>query len=269
MNTKIWMDVGTSWRGNRRYIDLCAIASKIGSSLCKALPGFHAFTGCDYTSSFIRKGENRPLKIAEENDSFLDAFAALAAEQVDEATCNVLEENTAKLYDAKKTMPLNEHRFMVFEKSFGPKKGKQLFSRLKGVDASSIPPCKNVVLQKIHRSNFVAMTWHVACNNAVPKDPQQGWELVDNSYQTVWFTGPRCPTEFFQIPVISATTTTTLGLLTLILTPMTMTVTQTTKLTMNMTKSASLAIVQSYRHPSVKKKSIVISTDEEYCLFAL
>jgi len=200
VNTKIWMDVGTSGRGNRRYIDLSAIASKIGSSLCKALPGFHAFTGCDYTSFFIRKGKKRPLKIAEENDSFLDAFSALAAEQVDEATCNVLEENTAKLYDAKKTMPLNEHRFMVFEKSFGPKKGKQPFARLKGVDASRIPPCENVVQQKIHRSNFVAMTWHVACNNAVPKDPQQGWELVDNSYQTVWFTGPQMPDRVLPNP---------------------------------------------------------------------
>ena len=118
VNTKIWMDVGTSGRGNRRYIDLSAIASKIGPSLCKALPGFHAFTGCDYTSSFIRKGKKRPLKIAKENDSFLDAFSALAAEQVDEATCNVLEEYTAKLYGAKKTMPLNKHRCMVFEKSF-------------------------------------------------------------------------------------------------------------------------------------------------------
>ncbi|KAG1675932.1 hypothetical protein GQR58_014490 [Nymphon striatum] len=42
-------------------------------------------------------GKKRPLKIAEENYSFLDAFAALATGEVDRATCEALEEYTSKL----------------------------------------------------------------------------------------------------------------------------------------------------------------------------
>ncbi|KAG1672153.1 hypothetical protein GQR58_016100 [Nymphon striatum] len=137
--------------------------------LCKALPGIHVFTACDYTSFCIRKGKKRPLKIAEENYSFLDAFAALATVQVDRATCEALEEYTSKLYGAKQTLPLNKHRYQVFAKSYGLKRGKNPFARLKGADASNIPPCENVVLQKIHRNNFVAMTWHAACNSNIPK----------------------------------------------------------------------------------------------------
>ncbi|KAG1673349.1 Ankyrin-1 [Nymphon striatum] len=42
-------------------------------------------------------GKKRPLKIAEENYSFLDAFAALATGEVDRAACEALEEYTSKL----------------------------------------------------------------------------------------------------------------------------------------------------------------------------
>ena len=37
------------------------------SDHCAALPGFHAFTGSDYTASFSRKGEVRPLALLEQN----------------------------------------------------------------------------------------------------------------------------------------------------------------------------------------------------------
>ncbi|KAG1660100.1 hypothetical protein GQR58_022189 [Nymphon striatum] len=62
------MDVGTSGKDSRRYINISEIATK---------------------------GKKRPLKIAEENYSFLDAFAALATGEVDRATCEALEEYTS------------------------------------------------------------------------------------------------------------------------------------------------------------------------------
>ncbi|KAG1693158.1 Complement component receptor 1-like protein [Nymphon striatum] len=164
VKSKIWMDVGTSGKDSRRYINISEIATKVGLRLCKALPGIHAFTGYDYTSFFIRKGKKRPLKIAEENDSFLDAFSALAMGEVDRSTCEALEEYTSKLYGEKKTLSLNMHRYQVFEEIVWSKEG-----------------------------NFVAMTWHAACNKHIPKEPKKGWELVDNSYQTVWFTCPQMP----------------------------------------------------------------------------
>ena len=190
---KVWMDVGTSGKGNRRYINISAIATEIGPQLCSALPGFHAFTGCDYTAFFIRKGKKRPLKIAEGNDSFLNAFTSLALDEVNTTTCQTIHQYTAELYGAKKPVLLNKHRYNVFQKKFGPKKGKKLLASLKGVDASSIPPCENVINQKIHRCNFIAMIWHAACNNIVPKEPKLGWEIENNSYQHVWFTGPQMP----------------------------------------------------------------------------
>ena len=50
-------DTGT---GNKRR--LLAIATSRGLEIAKALPGFHAFTGSDSTSAFIRKGKIQPFK---------------------------------------------------------------------------------------------------------------------------------------------------------------------------------------------------------------
>ena len=190
---KLWMDVGTSGKGNRRYINISAIATEIGPELCNALPGFHAFTGCDYTAFFIRKGKKRPLMIAEGKDSFLNAFTSLALDEVNTTTCQTIYQYTAELYGARKPVPLNKHRFNVFEKKFGPKKGKKLLASLKGADASSIPPSENEINQKIYRSNFIAMTWHEACNNEIAKEPKLGWKMEDNSFRHIWFTGPQMP----------------------------------------------------------------------------
>ena len=107
----VWMDVGTS--SNRRYVNLTAIAEEIGQKVCMALPGFHAFTGCDYTAAFIRKDKKRPfLKLQESN--YVDAFAALATGPADHATCKTIENFTANMYGAKKTISLTKYRFMFF-----------------------------------------------------------------------------------------------------------------------------------------------------------
>ncbi|KAE8741792.1 hypothetical protein FOCC_FOCC012681 [Frankliniella occidentalis] len=52
---KLWIDFGS---GNyRKYIAVHAVANKLGQDKSLALMGFHAFTGCDTTSSFHTKGK--------------------------------------------------------------------------------------------------------------------------------------------------------------------------------------------------------------------
>ena len=60
-NARVWIDAGTAAKNNRRFIDISAISVSLGPELCAALPGFHAFTGSDYTSAFVRKGKVRPF----------------------------------------------------------------------------------------------------------------------------------------------------------------------------------------------------------------
>ena len=44
------------------YVDMGKIAHVIGQNACKALPGLHAFTGCDAVNAFAEIGKVKPLK---------------------------------------------------------------------------------------------------------------------------------------------------------------------------------------------------------------
>ena len=46
-SSQIWLEVGVS-----------SLYTHLGSPLCASLAGFHAFTGCDYTASFSRRGKS-------------------------------------------------------------------------------------------------------------------------------------------------------------------------------------------------------------------
>ena len=59
--------------------------------------------------------------------------------------------------------------------------------------ASSFPPCKSVLRQKLGRARFVAHMWHAACNQMIVKQPETGWELCGRCYSLVWFAGPQMP----------------------------------------------------------------------------
>ena len=52
---KMLMDIGSG--NHRRLVDVTEITRQLyilKSGLPEALPGFHAFTGCDFTSAFYR-----------------------------------------------------------------------------------------------------------------------------------------------------------------------------------------------------------------------
>ena len=70
-----YLEVGLVSKNTLRYINVSAISAKLGPQLSNALPGFHAFTGCDYCPAFARKGKIAPLKILENNVSFQRAFS--------------------------------------------------------------------------------------------------------------------------------------------------------------------------------------------------
>jgi len=60
-SSHIWMDVGTTFKHNRRFIDLTAISRSLGPQLCSSLPAFHAFTGSNYTAALGEKGQGWAL----------------------------------------------------------------------------------------------------------------------------------------------------------------------------------------------------------------
>ena len=54
---------------------------KLGDTLGRALSGYHAFMGCDYTATFCKKGKVRPFKILENNLKCQEVFGIIGLQE--------------------------------------------------------------------------------------------------------------------------------------------------------------------------------------------
>ena len=70
----LWIESGCYSDNSIEYVSIQAIYENLGVNMCDALPGFHAFTGSDYTAAFNNKGKIKPFKIMEGRE-FQNAFA--------------------------------------------------------------------------------------------------------------------------------------------------------------------------------------------------
>ena len=75
---KIWVESGVQSKNNLTYISINQLFDQLGEPLCKALPFYYAFTECDYTSSFNRKGKIKPFKLLKKNPELQEAFLNLS-----------------------------------------------------------------------------------------------------------------------------------------------------------------------------------------------
>ena len=190
----IWFEVGT--QNNVRLISLNQLYSHIGEKICKALPFYHAFTGCDYTSSFSRRGKVKPLKILENLDTIQDVFVRLSEQdEISDSDVSEIESFVCKMYGKKKLVSIDEARFHIFADHYKTKNNDQRLSSVKKLEGSSLPPCRKVVLKKIKRTCFVANMWMSSVSVHPPSlDPVNfGWKIVDGHYAIQWYDGDHCP----------------------------------------------------------------------------
>ena len=89
-DVNIWMETGLQSKNTLRYIDISGLAHILGESLCRSLPGFHSFTGCDFSPAFSRKGKKLPLLLLQKNEKWQHAFASLGSSPF--VSCDVIED---------------------------------------------------------------------------------------------------------------------------------------------------------------------------------
>jgi hypothetical protein len=97
---QLWISFGTG--KHFRYMAVHEIASTLGPLKSKALPAFHAFTGCDTTSSFCGKGKKTAWLAWSSFSDATDAFLELAStldDVTDDETMMLLERFVILLYD--------------------------------------------------------------------------------------------------------------------------------------------------------------------------
>ena len=187
----IWMEVGNFANNSLRFIDVTLLVENLGVSLSKAMPAFHAFTGCDYSPAFIGKGKVRPFELLVKDPACQEAFSKLNTNDIDEDIIDIIQGFTCKLY-GNKNSSINEVIVQKFFKAFSPKKNSEsILEKVKGSDGSSFPPCFGVLYQHILRTRFIAALWSNQMELPSPLD--FGWEINDNMFEIKWFDGEQYP----------------------------------------------------------------------------
>ena len=175
--TEVWLSLGT---GNRmRYVAAHEIARALGSQMSKALPFFHAFTGCDTVSSFAGKGKKTALATwktyPDVTESFLEMLDSPTSLQPESECFRRLERFVILLYERTSTKTsVNEER-------------KHLFTQGKAFDA--IPPTQAALFQHAKRALFQsAYCWSQALTPApvLPTPDMWGWVQKEGQWHPFW-----------------------------------------------------------------------------------
>ena len=136
------MEIGMYSQNNLRFIDVSKLHRKLGDTLCRTLPGYHAFMGCDYKAAFCRKGKVRPFKILENN---------LKCQEV--CVWGIRCKYVCAIYGRKRIASVDEGRLELFLKKYKPKESK-LISSMKKFDGSQLLPCSRVLKEKNQMYNW-------------------------------------------------------------------------------------------------------------------
>ena len=172
---KIWLDFGT---GDKRKTYLVNKAySDLGDAVCRALPFFHALSGCDSTASFFEKPKKRFFehwtmyysRATEITGAFQQLSWLPTIEAVD-FNLPVIEKFVASLYlHSEKPITVNQLRFELFEGSHCDNFRK-------------LPPSKDALKQHVLRSSFQAgWVWgNTLSQQPPPSRLEWGWRKYLN-----------------------------------------------------------------------------------------
>lgn len=169
-NISIYAGIGSK----QHLVRLKPIHDKLGPKMASALPGFHAFTGCDTTGRFAGKGKLTCWKALEKADqSVVEAFCNLGKSDVPSETDTIgLEKFVCMLYDAK-------HDSVA-------KLRWQLFKRHQA-EAEKLPPTKDALNFHILRAHYQSMVWNQAftARPQIPSPDRYGWTNESGTYRPV------------------------------------------------------------------------------------
>ena len=182
-------------RGNadtKRLIDVSHLGNILGLNVCKALPGLHAFTGCDYTSAFAGQGKLRAMKLMLKEACYQELFAILGAQwKLTEETFQGLEQFTCRLYATRVNVTsVNKLRYHIFSAKRGD------------LNSCSLPPSQDPLKQHCLRANYVCAIWHRSLEQApaIPSPVGHGWKTdADNKLSYVWMTCAPAPADVLKM----------------------------------------------------------------------
>lgn len=171
---------------NQRIFNVNMMASKYGSSVCKAIVGLHVFTGCDSVSAFKGKGKVKSLRLLTRSQAAIQVFSQLGDSwDIGNELFKGLEEFVCQLYSAS-TCSVNDARYKIFT-------AKCRFD-------SALPPNQDCLHQHSLRANYQVGIYR-RCFNAIiaaPNPAEHGWDIKDDNITFRWMTVPAAPAGVLQ-----------------------------------------------------------------------
>ena len=172
-----WMVGGNAKQ--KKCFPVNSITDKLSEGVIQNILGFHAFTGCDTTSSFSGYGKKKCWKVFEEHPHLLYGIGR-------DCFVQDVEEFVFRLYCAPDPLAgVNQCRVDLFERG-----SKEL---------EKLPPTKNSLGLHITRCNFQANVWLQATVKFLELPlpvVTGGWKASDSldNLEIVWTTLPSIPT---------------------------------------------------------------------------
>ncbi|KAK3107392.1 hypothetical protein FSP39_013623 [Pinctada imbricata] len=197
----VLFETGTG--NKRRILNINETAKQFNDDILKALPAFHAFTGCDSTSFFVGRGKKTTWAKLMANRQFVDTFLDLGSESFASKTLVNLEKFVCLMY-GKKDSEVNKLRYNMFLDKFSCGSGSSPLSTKNGVDLSSLPPCRSSLRLHIKRARYQSLIWNCAniANPSLPDPPGQGWTIDNNGRLVIqWIDGQMLPQELADIVI--------------------------------------------------------------------
>jgi hypothetical protein len=112
---ELWFLTGI--RDKLRFIPCHSIASRIGDKVCKALPAYHAISGCDSTSALSGVGKKKCIKLLRQDQCVQDTLSLVGVQP--RMTENMLQDTDTficQMYGAAcaSLKTANETRYWMF-----------------------------------------------------------------------------------------------------------------------------------------------------------
>ncbi|CAH3026402.1 unnamed protein product [Porites evermanni] len=138
---ELWFRTGVKDR--LRFVPVHDVCQNLSNRVLKALPAFHALTGCDTTSALSGIGKKKPWNVFIRSAVHQESLTILGQQpEVDEVTAKKCEAFICDLYPSYKKSPktADELRYIIFCQ--------------KKPNSEALPPTSASLRQHINRANY-------------------------------------------------------------------------------------------------------------------
>ena len=185
---ELWFKTGVKDR--LRYVPVHEVSQELGEKMCRALPAFHAITGCDSTSTLAGIGKKKGWQVLLRSEQHQDSLGRLGSQpNLSDDIASKCEAFICDLYPSARmtARTVDELRYLLFCQ----KKQKN----------ELLPPTSDSLRQHLKRVNYQTFVWRRALTpiQHLPQPESNGWVRDGPSLKPVYMTKEPAPSSLLEL----------------------------------------------------------------------